>query len=288
MDGTKPFDTSLKGLIGLKPDVWAQFFAQLVGIPPGPSAEIDSTLSVTAQSDAVFRIDGPTPTLLHLEFESDHELGMPRRLLRYNVLIDHKHNLPVESVLVLLHRQARASDQTGVYRRVGARRNTIHEFHYYIERVWEQPVEYWLNNGVNLAPLSVLTDEAEANLETTMNRLKKCISDHQVSSAMRDQLYISTFGLSGLRFEPEQTAPLLRRLDMLLEDSPAYEWIRNQGREKDRRDVIIELGTERFGAPPAEIINQLKAITDLERLKAISKRVLNAASWDDLLQTPTQ
>ena len=121
----KPFDATLNALIDLCPDDWAAGFARVAEIPAGPSAVLDSDLATTVQADKLFRIDGPSPAVLHLELEANPRLGIPRDLMRYNTLIDHQHGLPVETVLILLRPNAFASDQTGYYRRerVGAVRS---------------------------------------------------------------------------------------------------------------------------------------------------------------------
>ena len=161
----KPFDATLNSLIDVNPAEWADAFARIAGIPPGSSAVLDTDLATSPQADKLFRIDGERPCLLHLELEANPRSGIPRELMRYNTLVDHRDNLPVETVLVLLRPKAFTTDQTGVYRRLGINGNLIAEFRYRIEKVWERPVEYWLNAGVALAPLALLTDEANRDLE---------------------------------------------------------------------------------------------------------------------------
>ena len=56
---------------------WAAFFAVRSGIPPGPAVALDSDLSSTLQADKLFRIDGPSPAVLHLELEATGRLGVP-------------------------------------------------------------------------------------------------------------------------------------------------------------------------------------------------------------------
>ena len=52
----KPFDATLNALIDLRPSDWADGFARLVGIPPGPSVSLDTDLATTLQADKLFRI----------------------------------------------------------------------------------------------------------------------------------------------------------------------------------------------------------------------------------------
>ena len=161
----KPFDATLNALIDLRPGDWADGFARIAGIPPGPSVELDTDLATTLQADKLFRIDGERPSLLHLELEANPRLGIPRDLMRYNTLIDHRHDLPVTSVLILLRPKAFASDQTGCHQRFNVNGQLIAEFHYRVEKVWERPVEYWLSAELGMRPLAGLTDEASRNLQ---------------------------------------------------------------------------------------------------------------------------
>ncbi len=81
-------------------------------------APIDSNLStITAEADKVLRVEGPEPWLAHFELQSSHEAHLPRRLLRYNALLDDRHDLPTRSILVLLREQADGDDLSGIYRR---------------------------------------------------------------------------------------------------------------------------------------------------------------------------
>jgi hypothetical protein len=166
----KSFDATLNMLIDIRPDDWADCFARLAGIPPGPNAAVDTDLAVTLQADKIFRIDGPKPSMLHLELEANPRLGIPHGLLRYNVLIDHQHHLPVRSVLVLLRPKAYASDMTGHYVRTGVDGSVIAEFHYIVEKIWARSIDFWLKSGLGLAPLALLTDEADKNLDGALER----------------------------------------------------------------------------------------------------------------------
>lgn len=76
----KPFDATLNALIDVAPEDWANGFARIAGIPPGPSTVLDTDLATSVQADKIFRIDGPNPTILHLELEANPRLGIPREL----------------------------------------------------------------------------------------------------------------------------------------------------------------------------------------------------------------
>ena len=111
----KPYDATTKFLVEGFPADWLAF----AGLGPvGRVDVIDANLStITAEADKVLRVDGPEPWLAHVELQTSHEADLPRRLLRYNTLLDDRHDLPTRSLVVLLRPEADGADLTGVYRR---------------------------------------------------------------------------------------------------------------------------------------------------------------------------
>lgn len=288
----KPFDATLNDLIGVRPDDWASHFARLVGIPAGPSESLDTDLATTVQADRVFRINGPRPALLHLELEANPRLGIPRDLLRYNTLIDHQYELPVETVLVLMRPKARASDMTGRYVRAGVGGNAIVEFCYHVERVWERPADHWLNAGLGLLPLSLLTDEATADLEPAVGKFRDALYAATPDESLRQRIIGSSYFLSGLRYDQAKMVSLFERFSMTLEDSTTYQATiakgvaqgMAQGRILSLRETVLRLGTKKFGPPPVEVKAALDGIADVMRLEELSLRALDAADWADLMR----
>ena len=107
----KPFDATTKYLWRAGPDDWLAL-ASLV--PDGPLRILDSDLStVSTAADAVIRVNGPEPWLVHLEVQSSNSKLLIWRLLRYNVLLSDRHKLPALSVVILLRPEADRADLTG-------------------------------------------------------------------------------------------------------------------------------------------------------------------------------
>jgi hypothetical protein len=61
---------------------------------------------------------------------------------------------------------------------------------------------------------------------------------------------------------------------------------REQGRVEEIQRILLLQGSERFGAPTSEVEANLRAIQDLDRLERMSKAILKAPSWQELLATP--
>ena len=292
---SKPFDAAINAIIDLRSSQWADCFCRVAGMPLGPSTPLDTDLATTLQADRVFRIDGEKPYVLHLEFESNPRRGIPAELLRYNAHIFKQHGLPVETVLILLRPKAVVSDMSGRFQQIGVTGQLITEFHYHIEKIWERPAEFWLKSGIGLAALSVITNEAEPNLEANLLRLDEHLQSEKVDGGTRDRVINAAYFLCGLRYNPEMAEEIFRRLNMLLEESTTYQAVLNKGMVKGKAEgraegtiegehkVLLRQGTKRFGPPSPEMAASLKAITDTERLERLSERILDVGNWDELL-----
>ena len=103
---SKLFDALTRSLLEKYPADWLN---QLGLIHGEPVRVMNSDLSsVTAEADKVIRVEGPQPWLVHIELQAGYDRTLPRRLLRYNALLNVKHDLPVHTVAILLHPGATA------------------------------------------------------------------------------------------------------------------------------------------------------------------------------------
>ncbi len=71
-----------------------------------------------------------------------------------------------------------------------------------------------------------------------------------------------------------------------MEESATYRWIVRKGAKQELVDVILRQGRRRYGEPVPATVAALQALGDLDRLRAISDRVHDVSSWDELLATP--
>ena len=229
-------------------------------------------------------------------------LGIPKELARYNTLAPHLHDIPVMTLLVLLRRSALASDMTGKFVRRDPLDRIIAEFNYHIEKVWERPISHWLNGGPGLAPLALLTDEAESGLDTAVDRIRQSLQRQGAGENLTSEVFGSSFILGGLRYEQERLLDAFGRFCMLLEESTTYQYLIKKGMDKGRdegrdegfqsgreiglhalRKIVVNNGTRRFGIPSPEKIASLQKIDDINRLELLAERIFEAQNWDDLL-----
>jgi hypothetical protein len=71
-----------------------------------------------------------------------------------------------------------------------------------------------------------------------------------------------------------------------MHESSAFDFYEEKGRVEEGHELLLELGSLRFGVPDAATEAMLRAIRDLDRLKRLVKAVLTAPTWQDFLATP--
>ncbi len=100
----KPYDSTTKDLVDAHPLDWLR----LAGLAAdGEVQVVDADLStVNAQSDKVIRIVGAMARIIHFELQAGPAPRLAMRILRYHALLDYRHRLPVQSILVLLRPEA--------------------------------------------------------------------------------------------------------------------------------------------------------------------------------------
>jgi hypothetical protein len=71
-----------------------------------------------------------------------------------------------------------------------------------------------------------------------------------------------------------------------MHESDTYQAILDEGAEKLLRELIPIVGEERFGPADEVSRKQFDAVTDLDRLKRMYRRIIKAANWEEVLGTP--
>ena len=71
-----------------------------------------------------------------------------------------------------------------------------------------------------------------------------------------------------------------------MRDSDTYLAILDKGRADQAHRMLLRLGRVRFSEPGETVAAAIRAITDLDRLDRLSKRLLQVSSWQELLAIP--
>jgi predicted transposase YdaD len=301
--GPRPFDITTRLLIDSDPAGWLRW----VGLPvDGPVQPVDSEMStVLAEVDKVLRVGAPSPWLAHLELQSSYDRLLPIRLLQYHGLLLRKHELPVESTVVLLRQQADGPALTGRYEQRGPRGRVTVAFAYEVVRVWQRPVQELLTGGLGLVPLAPLADLGSVPLPEVLAQMDERIEEDVPPTAV-GEFWANARILMGLRYDRDVVDQVFRRVREMRE-SVTYQEILEEGREEGieigrrqglaagleegreegrldgERRILLRLATSRFGEPSADVRAHIDRISDLGELERLGLRVLTATSWDDLL-----
>ena len=294
---TKPFDATTRNLVEMSPAEWSEYLGTPV---PDPSRVrlIDANLStVTADADRVIRLEDPIPWLRLIEMQAGRDLDLVIRLHLYSTLLYSRHRLPVRTTLVLLRKAADGPDLTGIQELRYPDGEIYDWFRYDVLRVWEQPVERVLAAGLAVLPLApvakVEREKVPEILVAISDRLERDTNPDQAAT-----LWNATRMLMGLRHSDEETAEMIQGVYHMLygirgiEESSVYQGILKKGEAKGRaeeaRTILIRHGTKKFGPPDEQAEAQIAAVADIDRLHDLVDRVLDVASWDELLSPPSQ
>jgi hypothetical protein len=275
---SKRFDATVKHLLEAYPEDWMR----LVGLTGRQRVvAVDADLStITTQADKVFLIRDRKSWLLHLELQASRDRQLPRRVLRYNILLEARHDLPVQSVVVLLRPQADDRDLTGTVRHELPNGRRYLEFEYDVVRLWQEPVGRILKGGLGTLPLAPLCDLREKSLPEVVRGMDERIR-RETSGGEASSLWAATYVLMGLRLELGLARQLLQGVQSMRE-SVTYRAIVAE----EARRILMLLGNKRFGPINAQTTAALERIKGLNRLERLTERVLEVSSWEELLGEP--
>lgn len=197
--------------------------------------------------------------MVHLEVQAGRDPSLPRRLLRYNVLLEHRHLLPVLSVAVLLRREADHPGLTGDLVRSLPEGRSYLSFRYVVLRIWEQPLDLILNGPLGTLPLAPLCDVDPSRYPEVIRRLEHRFRT-EAEPEESQRLLASTRLLLTLRIPRDQANDQLRGVDHMprpiihgLEETWIYQEILQReidlGKINEGQQVVLLQGRIRFGPP---------------------------------------
>jgi predicted transposase YdaD len=299
-----PFDATLKELVRRYPSDWLaalELDAQL------PVRALDVDLStVSAGADTVLGIGDPLSSLVHIEFQSSRDRSLSRRLLMYNALLHERFEVPVHSTVVLLRRQADEPAMNGrlQYETQGGRAGI--DFRFEVMRIWQRPATTMLMGGLGMVPLAPLGElpsgsPRDAVLTGLLRRIDERL-EAELPPAEAQRLLMAAWVLIGMRVPRSKLKLFQEALTMVdLRDSSTYQLIVEEGMAKGMekgmergmekgkaaglRTMLLQIGARRLGSPATAVQEPLNAIDDIGRLQRMGERVLDVATWQELLDT---
>lgn len=160
-------------------------------------------------------------------------------------------------------------------------------FQYHVIRLWELPVETFLEGRIGTLPLAPLAKLPQANVPVVVERIKTRLKTEASSSDARI-LWTITYLLMGMRYDKGFTAQLGMKGVFGMKESVTYQRIvqegRVEGKAEEARRFLLLVGATRFGRPAAHTLAAINKIGDVTRLEELGSRIMAVRSWKDLLK----
>ncbi len=285
------YDATLKSIVAEHlPD-----FAEMLRFAPDePTTLLNVDLStLSAATDTAIGFGNPLERILDVNFQTGPDADLPRRLHLYSAAFHLRYKVPVHSVLVLLHPRAALKNLTGLLEYPSGNDADRVQFPYRLVRIWQEPLEPYLQGGVGLLPLASLCRLPDDDSLPEALRKVVCEIDRrlatEVEPAMAMTLMTATEILARLRVESRHIERIFGGL-RTMSDTTFYEMILEEGRMVGRigqsQQVLLRQGRLKFGQADARTQTELEAINDLDRLERMSDAILTSNTWQELLTTP--
>ena len=81
-----------------------------------------------------------------------------------------------------------------------------------------------------------------------------------------------------MRYEKDFVASLFQGVPDM-EESSTYQLIMERGEKR----TLLRLGRKKFGEPDSATLSRIESLTDADRLHALTERLLDVTSWEELL-----
>jgi hypothetical protein len=227
--------------------------------------------------------------VVHLDFQSSAAAWKHADVLVYNALIYAEYHVPVHSIIILLRPQAAHSNLNGVVSYSARSGRGSMNFAYQVVRLWEHPAEEFLSGPLGTTPFAMLgalpggVPLADALAQVAQRLIERL--EREAAPERTRKLLTAAFLLTGLRVRRDVARQVFRGV-RAMRDSDTYLAIIDEGREEQVKEDILRLGLRRFGPPDEATTARLHGITDLDHLRRLLDRLLDAVSWQDLLDTP--
>jgi hypothetical protein len=280
----KQHDATIKSLVDLSPEGWLP----LLGRPPAPVtvADSDNSVALSGAVDKLLRVHADPEYLLHLDFVAGHDTAqLPPRLKLYNAVHEYKYGLPVLSVAVLLHPGADSPQLTGLWERTLPGESAPYSsLRYGVLRVWQMPTEPLLTGGLGLLPLAPISNVTESEVPDVLRRMNQRLQVFGEGVRVED-IWSSALRLMGLRYKQEFLT-MISDVVREFEDSPAYRIFTRRPVADALRELLLSMGSKRFGPADAVVLAALNHIDEPDELKQLAERLVDVHSWQELFTPP--
>ena len=236
------------------------------------------------RSDMVYHVRLPDEeAILHIEAQTDDSTYKPMhlRMLAYSSVLALEYEKNVYST-VLYFRPPAGKNDPGFYQ-YGNEDRGGGVFRYNVIRIYELEGEAFLDpDALGVIPLTGLMNPPPgmSRKDWTANCIET-IRAVDVDEKMRGTLLFA-FSLFGSFVNPTE---LFKHpsLEAIMQKSPFYDHVIQQGRIDEKRTAVLKVVRHRFADDFSDtVLNEISGIDDLVHLDDLFDQVLTAKSFDDI------
>lgn len=213
----------------------------------------------------------------HVEFQASNEADFPFRMLEYWVYLRRYYQQPVWQCVFYIGREALRIPSAFEERETRHRYEIVNLHEYQADELLRSPD--W---GDNLWALGARGDRAEV-LGELLRKLQP------MTGADRESALAELTAFSGILKLDELLSEKLKEFSMLTIDlrdnavvRPLMEESHREGVEEGRRDLLLELLAEKFGAVPTWASERVRAAS-ADQLDRWARKILRSDSLEDTL-----
>lgn len=248
----------------------ADFAAWLLGESISLTAINPTELNVEPiRADSVMLLRSST-VILHTEFQTVGDSTMPFRMADYYLRLQRKFpEQTIQQVVIYLKRTNSNLVRQERYQTA----MMTHQFR--VIRLWEQPVEVFLNTS-GLLPLAVLSSASDKE-----NVLTQVVKELEQIDNPREQsnLAAATSILAGLELEEQTIRQLMR--SPVMRESTMYQSILREGRAAGEKALVLKQLNRKLGSFSPELTAKVSNLS-LERLETLGEALLDFTNVADL------
>ncbi len=222
--------------------------------------------------------------LLNLEFQTYKEAHIPEKLLLYNILLWWQYKLPVRSEVAYLTSNEQIDRPPLCWPTLGEHGKDMLRFEYGNTEMWKKSPDDLLSlKHMELLPLLPLTQGGNERAVVELMFARLAGEQFRQLATMGFLFAALAFHRSRRYSDQEWLESRYNHMHDILRESPAYQWILNEGREEGRAEGLLEgmqRGSQKTAQqaaisivvarfPELELLARatILAVDDLERLQ---------------------
>ncbi|MEL7241393.1 MAG: transposase [Cyanobacteria bacterium J06629_18] len=274
----KSADIGSKRLISLSPDAWVKWVTQSPEVSAGEIIASEFQW-ISRESDVVVKAFHPQigNFLVLNELQLRYDTRLPRRIRAYCALAEEKYDLPVYPVLINILPPPQTVQIANGYQSqvlgLQARQD------YQVINLWEVEAQIVFQQSLSSLLPFVPILKGGNEIEVVQQAVQLLRADEKLDELEPLLAFFASFVLS------TQLVQQIMRWDMtVLQESPWYNEILNQG-EKKGLISGIERGLEvKFGSEGLELMSEISQIKNVDLLRLIQQELWTINSLEEIRQ----